>query len=285
MIWLWMLFIGFIGVLLWAFFVEPNWHRLRRVSLPNQKKLNKPITILHLSDIHFVKSIGFKHYFFQKLSMLNPDLIVVTGDVIDTNGGIETAKKYLSGLRARFGTYLVLGNHDYYDYHAKDNLRYYFGGGRKAPNHNDLERFIKAMEDIGIRVLVNDSLKIDVHGTPVLIAGTDDPVTQRVDFEKTLHDLSPKTFNLLLMHQLDGVLMLSHKGVDLVLSGHTHGGQIRLPFLGPIYCDTRLPRKYVNGLNDYKGMNVFVSHGMGQGRFLRPRLFCRPEAAWFEITP
>ncbi len=284
-----MIWLGVVGILivliLWAFFIEPNWPRLRRVTIRGQKKIKKPITALHLSDIHFVKNEGSKRHFFQKLSMLNPDLIFLTGDIIDNDEGIETATRVLSGLRAHYGTFLVLGNHDYYDYQTIDNIRYHLGLGKTAIHRNNVSRFVSEMKRIGVHVLVNESIKLQVHGTPVLIGGTDDPVTQKIDFERALHGLSPETLNILLIHQLDGLLKLSHHGVDLVFSGHTHGGQIRIPLLGPVVCDTKLPRRYVEGLHAYQDMAVFVSRGLGAGRTLFPRFACRPEAIFFEIQP
>ena len=285
MIWLLWVIGGLLAAVFWAFFVEPNWFRLRRVTIHGQKKLKTPITILHLSDIHFVKNLGSKRFFFQKLSILNPDLIFLTGDIIDNEGGIETAAQTISGLRARYGTFLVLGNHDYYDYRAIDNVRYHLGLGKTAINRNNISRFISEMKRVGVHVLVNGSARFQVHGMPVFIGGTDDPVTQRVDFERTLHDMTPETLNILLIHHLDGLLKLSHHGIDLVFAGHTHGGQIRFPFLGPLFCETKLPRRYVEGLHRYKDMTVFVSRGMGAGRSIFPRFACRPEAIFFEVTP
>ncbi len=284
-----MIFLGLsivlIAFLLWASLVEPHWYRLRRIKLRNQKKIRKPISILHLSDVHFIKNPGSKRRFFQKLSMLNPDLIFLTGDIIDNNDGIDTAIQMISGLRARYGTFLVLGNHEYYDYHWLDNIRYHLGYGKTAVTRNNVPRFIAELRKIGVHVLVNESMKLDVHGTPVFIGGTDDPVTQSIDFERALHGLGPQSLNILLVHHLDALLKLSHHGVDLVFAGHTHGGQIRLPFLGPLVCETQLPRRYVEGLHDYKGTTVFVSRGLGAGRSLFPRFLCRPEAIFFELEP
>lgn len=273
------------ALLFWACVIEPRWYRLRKVTIRGQKKLKKPITILHLSDIHFVKNEGSKRAFFQRLSMLNPDLIFLTGDIIDNNEGIDTAARVISGLRARYGTFLVLGNHDYYDYHVLDNLRYHLGLGKTSIHRNNVSRFVSEMKRIGVHVLINESMRLQVHGTPVLIGGTDDPVTQKIDFERALHGLGPETFNILLIHHLDGILKLSHHGVDLAFAGHTHGGQIRLPFFGPLVCETKIGRRFVEGLHDYKGTTAFVSRGMGAGRILIPRFACRPEAIWIEVLP
>ncbi len=284
--WWWLFLILFAVVLTaWAFFLEPRWYVLRTVKIRQVKKLKHPITILHLSDIHFIKKIGHKKSFFQRLSMLNPDLIFVTGDVIDCDDGISTAAQYLSGLRARYGTFLVLGNHDYYDYRTWDNISYHLMLQKNSPHRNDAERFVKAMQQIGVKVLVNESVEFNVHGAQVLIGGTDDPVTQKVEFEQALRGLSPKTFNILLTHQADALLKLSHGGLDLVCAGHTHGGQIRIPFFGPIFCDSKLPRRFVSGLHLYKGIHLFVSRGLGAGRHLFPRFACRPEAVMLELLP
>lgn len=283
--WIWWILGAIVCAVLWASFIEPHWYRLRRVTVHGQKKIRKPITILHLSDIHFTKNEGSKRGFFQKLSMLNPDLIFLTGDIIDNDEGIETAARMISGLRGRYGTFLVLGNHDYYDYQWIDNVRYHLGLSKASIHRNNVSRYVSEMKRIGVHVLVNESMRLEVHGNPVLIGGTDDPVTQKIDFERTLHNLGPSTFNILLIHQLDGLLKLSHHGIDLVFAGHTHGGQIRFPLIGPLVCDTKLPRRYVEGLHKYQDMTVFVSRGLGAGRSLFPRFACRPEAIFFEILP
>ena len=278
------IFVIIVSFLVWSGLVEPHWYRLKRIKV-RQKKIRRPISILHLSDIHFIKTPGSKRRFFQKLSMLNPDLIFLTGDIIDNNEGIDTAVRFISGLRARYGTFLVLGNHEYYDYQWLDNVRYHVGLSKTSATRNNVSLFIAELKKIGVHVLVNEPMRLEVHGNPVFIGGTDDPVTQRVDFERTLHGMGPQSLNILLAHHLDALLKLSHHGVDLVFSGHTHGGQIRLPFLGPIVCETKLPRRYVEGLHEYKGMTVFVSRGLGTGRSLFPRFFCRPEAIFFELEP
>ncbi len=284
MIW-WILLGAVAAFLVWSGLIEPHWYRLKRIKVKDQKKLNRSISILHLSDIHFVKNPGSKRRFFQRLSMLNPDLIFLTGDIIDNDEGIDTAIQMISGLRARYGTFLVLGNHEYYDYRWMDNVRYHLGLGKTSRMRNNVPRFISELKKIGVHVLVNESMKLDVHGNPVFICGTDDPVTQSINFERTLHGMGPQSLNILLVHHLDALLKLSHHGIDLAFAGHTHGGQIRLPILGPLVCETKLPRRYVEGLHEYKGMTVFVSRGLGAGRSLFPRFFCRPEAIFFEVEP
>lgn len=272
-------------IVLWTIFVEPNWFKIRKIKVSLPKKVKKPITILHLSDSHFAKDAGIKKHFFQRLSMLNPDLIFVTGDTLENDEGIETAVRLLSGLRARYGTFLILGNHDYYDYRLKDVLLYHAGVSKISNYRNNTAKFISELKKIGVTVLVNQSVRLEVHGNSVFIGGTDDPLTQHVDFERIFHDMKPNSLNLLLAHGLDCLLKLSHHGLDFVFAGHTHGGQLRFPLLGPIFCDSKLPRKFIDGLHEYKGMKTFVSRGLGASRLTFPRLLCRPEAVWFELLP
>lgn len=284
MIWIWTVSAVVIGVLAWAFFVEPHWYHLRRIKLKGRKKLHKSITILHLSDIHFQKKEGAKKHFFQKLSMLNPDLLFLTGDIIENDDGIDTAVQLISGIRSRYGAFFVPGNHEYYDYHWLDTLRYYLRLGNTAAVRNQFDLFVSKLAQIGVKTLVNQSVKLEVHGNHVWIGGTDDPVTQKVDFNAALSGMGPQTFNILLTHHLDSLLKLHHHGIDIVFAGHTHGGQVQIPFLGPLICETKLPRRYVDGLHEYKGMTTFVSRGVGTGRLLKPRFACRPEAVFFELS-
>ncbi len=277
--------LGLFAILFWAVSIEPNWYRLKKIRIHLPKKVKKPFTILHLSDTHFIGNAGSKKRFFQELSMLNPDLVCLTGDVIDNDGGIETATRLLSGIRARYGSFFILGNHDYYDYRLKDVLLYNAGITRKSSVRNNTSKFTAELKKIGVTTVINQSVKLEVHGNPVVLGGTDDPLTQRVDFERTLHDMKPGSVNILLTHSLDSILKLSHHGIDLILAGHTHGGQLRVPFLGPIFCESKLPRRFIDGLHDYKGIRTLVSRGLGASRLTFPRFCCRPEAILIELLP
>jgi len=100
------------------------------------------------------------------------------------------------------------------------------------------------------------------------------------------YGVSPKDedFKVFLYHYPGLIYTLADRGIDLHCAGHTHGGQVRIPGFGSIVVETKLGRRYMEGLNDYKGMKTFVSRGIGAGKFLMPRVACRPEAIWFEIS-
>ncbi len=269
----------------YAAFIEPKWFRIRRVSIKSRRKIPRSFKILHLSDIHFWKPGAFKDNFLKRLDSLNPDLICVTGDIIDNDEGIDCAAKVLGAMKAPAGKFAVLGNHDYYDYHLFDNVRYHLRITKKGSAVNNVKLLRERLQAAGIRVLVNEGEAVSWGGLNLFISGTDDPITQYVDFPKAFRGMKLDSFNLLLTHVVDSVVDMKERNIDLVLSGHTHGGQIRLPGVGGYVFDFRLPRRYIDGLNYFENIPVYVSRGVGSGRMLTPRFLCRPEAILLTIEP
>ncbi len=269
----------------YAQFVEPRWFQIRRTQVKSFKKISKPFTILHLSDTHFAKNNSTKEKFFRKLSeTIEPDFIFVTGDIIDCDDGIEPAAQILGNLKAKIGKFAVFGNHDYCDYHFFDNFKYHLRGNKLSGRPNNIQWFRKRLEDHGVHVLVNENKSVTVNGTHFVIAGTDDPVTQTVDFEKTLRGVGRGSINILLTHVIDSILKIPNSVVDLALAGHTHGGQFRIPWVGGFVYGFKLPRKYLEGVHAYHHIVTSVSRGLGASRTLTPRLFCRPEAILLEVS-
>ncbi|MBI4387956.1 MAG: metallophosphoesterase [Candidatus Omnitrophica bacterium] len=267
-------------------FVEPRWFKVKRVRIQTKKKLPKPITILHLSDTHFSGRKSYKDKFFEKLAQeFESDFVVVTGDIIDCNEGIEQAAHLLGNLRARFGKFLVLGNHDYYDYHFFDNVNYHLRGVRTSIRVNNVQKFVEVLKAKGIRVLRDNNHKIDLDGASVYVIGTEDPVTRTVNFQKTLKDVPSNSFNIMLTHVIDSIIKMPEAYVDLVFSGHTHGGQIRFPWIGGFMYGFDMPRKYLEGIHTWKESILCVSRGIGASRFTALRFFCRPEAILMEVVP
>ena len=281
-----LLFVIALVLLCYAVFVEPRWFKIKRIRAQSKKKISRPITILHLSDTHFSGKKSYKDKFFERLSKeVEPDLIFITGDIIDCNEGIDQAAIALGSLRARVGKFAVLGNHDYYDYHFFDNFNYHIWGVRESIRHNDVKRFAGALEASGVLVLRDQNRKIDLNGTSVSIIGTDDPVTRRVNFEKALNGVSDDSFNILLTHVVDCIVKMPRVSMDLVFSGHTHGGQIRFPFFGGMMFGFEMPRKYLEGIHPWNNAILCVSRGIGASRTATLRFCCRPEAILIEVYP
>jgi len=249
-----------------------------------RKKTAKSFSILHLSDIHFTGPNPPLDQFFEKLSLETYDLIVLTGDIIDNESGVCQAVKTLAQLKSRCGFFAVFGNHDYYDYQFKDALLHNFPGQSKPETLNPSETLKAALEGAGIVVLRNETIEIDVQGTALLIHGLDDPTTGRASIRKTLENYDAAKINVLLTHSIDAFYDIGEDEIDLSFSGHSHGGQVRLPVIGPILTHTTMGRSYASGIRQVKGAVCSISRGIGFGRVLPFRLLCPPEAIVLTVT-
>jgi predicted MPP superfamily phosphohydrolase len=161
----------------------------------------------------------------------------------------------------------VLGNHDYWS------------AGRE-PIANDVVRLENALAETGVTVLRNSAV-LACDGR-IYVAGVDDPVTDLDDAGAALANVPPDAACILLAHSPDILRRLAGHRPTLVLAGHTHGGQVRLPVLGPVFNVTSLPRRLSMGYHVHEGVPLFVSRGVGySGLDLRFR--CRPQVALLQL--
>ncbi len=199
-------------------------------------------TLLHLSDLHVDMSEAAIANLMPLVRDLPYDLCVLTGDYRGlTYGPIEAAMKGMARLRIelREPIYAVLGNHD-------------------------TIRMVPQLEAMGIHVLLNESKTIERHGERIHLAGIDDAHFFRVDnIEKAAQGIPTDEFSILLSHSPEIYRQAAHAGFDLMLSGHTHGGQICLPGGIPITLDSTLPRRFGSGSWKYQGMTGYTSVGAG----------------------
>jgi uncharacterized protein len=222
--------------------------RVKEVSIPiaNLPKALDGLTIAQISDLHVGPTIqrGYVDEVVRQTNSLNPDLIVVTGDLADGSpAAIGQHLQPLAALRARFGTYYVTGNHEYY-----------WG----------VERWLEKVRSLGLLPLLNENRVIAVQGAKVLLAGVTDSAGgnfaagHRPDQEKAMQSGEQCQLKILLNHRPDNWLEAEERGFDLQLSGHTHGGQF-FPWsiLMPIAY------KYYRGLHRHGRMWIFVSSGTG----------------------
>lgn len=206
--------------------------------------LHKSYTIVQLSDIHIggiVDKDAIKKIV-DKSNSLNPDLVVITGDLVDTK--IEYAKdalEELNNLKSTYGTFIIVGNHEYI--HGIDNI-------------------VKELEKLNAKVLQNESIYIGDEKNGFNLAGVYDMMGYRVDHHKPDINKALKTTNkkrptILLTHQPRYIKEITD--VDLILAGHTHGGQIF-----PFNYLVRLQQPYVNGLHQHnEKMQIYVNKGTG----------------------
>ena len=224
-------------------------------------------TLLHISDLHADISAGAMRRLAELLPDLSYDLCALTGDYRGATFGpfdaaLDTMKQLRQHLRGPvFG---VLGNHD-------------------------TIRMVPALEEMGIRVLLNECEPLSRGSARIHLAGIDDAHYYRVDnIEKAASDIPHEEFSILLSHTPEIYRQAAHAGFDVLLSGHTHGGQICLPRSIPITLDSVLPRRMGAGAWKYHEMSGYTSVGVGTS-IVAVRLNCLPEITlhhlWCESAP
>jgi uncharacterized protein len=222
-------------------------------------------TVAHLSDFHYdpVFSIHPIQSAVQTVNELRPDLVVLTGDFITSPyfgnqrraaADAEPCARVLRDLQAPYGCWGVMGNHDAY---------------------SDARRVTGALRAAGIGVLTNSAIPIEHNGGRFWLAGVGDVMLRGADLHTALQHVPSIETVILLAHEPDYADYVSRFPVDLQLSGHSHGGQIRIPFLPPLYLPD-LAKKYILGLYRIGGLTLYTNPGIGT--ILVPvRLNCPPE--------
>lgn len=212
--------------------------------------------IVQLSDIHHSPwlPVEFLHALFERVNALRPDLVVLTGDYVSNSPRyIAPVARALERLRASAGIVGVLGNHDWYEGAELTRLEFERSGITLIDN---------------TRVFLSPSKRLDgARDAALCIAGLGDLWEDHVDIPKALGGIAPHLPRLLLAHNPDSaeqeLLTRRQYRVDLMLCGHTHGGQVRLPIIGAPHVPSDFGQKYDRGLVDAKACPVFISRGIG----------------------
>ena len=211
-------------------------------------------TILHISDLHVELSAGAMQSMCEQLQRIRYDICVVTGDFRAGYGPFQSTLEGVARVREsiRSPVYGVLGNHD-------------------------TVRMVPGLEAMGIRMLLNESEPIVCDGHTLFVVGIDDAHSYRAhNIEKAISQIPEKAFSILLSHTPEVYQHAAHAGFRLMLSGHTHGGQICLPGGIPIRLDAVLPRRMGSGAWNYEEMHGYTS--VGAGTCIVPvRFNCPPE--------
>lgn len=230
------------------------------MPLPRLPAALDGLRVLHLSDLHLGRSLpGFAECAQRLLQGIEADVCLLTGDYRYGHFGpsdraAEDVRRVLSGVRAADGCYAVLGNHD----------TLVVG---------------EMLEAEGIRVLMNEGVRLALRGETVWLAGVDDPHLHRTaDLAAALKGRPEGLFTILLAHSPECVADAARAGVDLYLCGHTHGGQIRLPLLGGVHTNVRSGRRQALGVWREGAMRGHTSAGLGTTD-MPVRFLCPPEAA------
>jgi uncharacterized protein len=239
--------------------------RPRRFELEIENLGTRRIRIVHLSDLHVTNETDPSYItrVHGTIRELDPDLIFMTGDYVSAPERIPPLARWLEGLpRARYGAYAVLGNHDYWTEHA-DAIREVLGRA-------------------GVSVIGGTCASVVVSDAPPLrICGTEEPWGPA---------LSPPLGNaavsatLVLSHTPDNVYALADQGATAVFAGHTHGGQMRIPWLGPLVVPSRYGRRFDQGHFVVSAAHLYVSAGVGADA-PNLRLWCPPDLLVVDLVP
>jgi uncharacterized protein len=265
--------------------VERRWFRRQRYTLPIlPDTASQPLTVLHLSDLHLRRSERAKLRF---LSSLEPgDVTVLTGDLVGEPGAVETVVEALRPLRGRIASYFVCGSNDYFVSKLPRYTDYVFGGrsrGRKGTIGRGRD-LIDQLEADGWVHLKNARTTLSNDGTRFEVVGMDDPHIFRHDLRVARRE-DPSAFGLAVAHSPDPAPELAALGYRLILAGHTHGGQVRMPFVGALLTNSHMPNRLAMGLVRLPPAVLHISPGMGTGKFAPFRFLCRPEATVLELVP
>jgi predicted MPP superfamily phosphohydrolase len=261
--------------LAYGFGAEPRWLETRIAQVPLPRPLRSPVRILHLSDFHRSSLVALS--FLERAVRMGldqgPEMICLTGDFV-TAGDTPALDGYvevLGRLSARAPTYAVYGNHD---------------GGRWSRSRGGdatVERVARLLDGAGVTILDNASASIETSGGPLRLIGVADLWSGRFDpgvaFAAVARDEAIPT--VLLAHNPDTKDRVGDRAWDLMLSGHTHGGQVVIPFIGPPFVPVH-DRRFIAGLNPWGRRWIYTTRGVGN--LYGIRINCRPEVTILELT-
>jgi uncharacterized protein len=267
--------------------VERDWYRLRRVTVPAMAPGGSPLTVLHLSDLHLTAADGRRVEFLRRLADEPADLVVLTGDLLGEPQGLDPVLDVLGRFRPGLGAAAVLGSNDYWAPRFHNWLGYFLGPSsrrRRVAGRNPWRELVAGLEDLGWVVLSNRRGRLG----DVDLAGMDDPHIRRDDPRVAVPPTgAPSRLRVGVVHSpyrrsLDA---FERNGYTLLLAGHTHGGQVRLPGVGALVTNCDLPRGRVRGLSRWGASWLHVSGGLGTSKYAPFRFACRPEASLLTVVP
>jgi uncharacterized protein len=220
-------------------------------------------------------------------SVPRADITVITGDILGEPEAVEFASRALRPVRGRLGSVFVLGSNDLYAPRRMNYLRYLIPASRRARylgmrgRAHDLVRLLEREGWVHLR---NRKYERRSNGLAMEVLGLDDPHIHRSD-PRVAPRTRPDAFGLAVVHSPDPAPELAALGYDLVVAGHTHGGQVRLPLVGALVSNCSIPPRLARGLSRIGPAYLHVSPGLGTSKYAPFRFLCRPEATLLELRP
>jgi hypothetical protein len=229
-----------------------------------------PVRVVHITDTHIERYSYREADLVRRVNALQPDIIVLTGDYLNLSRLQDATsaadwRALVSQLHAPYGIYATRGTVE--------------------PTPAYMQSLIECTE---VTWLEQETARVNVRGQEITLVGVACSHNQEIDrarLRETLTGIPPGAFTLLLFHSPDLIAEAAHAGIDLYLGGHTHGGQLCLPLIGPIVTGSIYGRQYVNGLFERGHTTMYISRGLGfeGGAMPRARFLCRPEIVSIDL--
>ena len=287
------------AALAWAAGVEVRWFALRRVDVPVLPPGSRPLKVLHVSDLHMTPDQHRKQAWVRSLARLEPDLVVDTGDNLAHQEAVPSVLRALGDLLDVPGVF-VLGSNDYFAPTRRNPVRYLLPDDGQRNTDSELlptQHLRDGLESRGWVDLTNRHATVTVRGTTIGFAGVDDPHLGYDDLAAVAGpadrsaDLRLAVTHAPYLRVLD---RFAADGYDAVIAGHTHGGQLCLPFAGALVTNCDLDTGRVKGLHRHPAGSrpgdagscwLHVSAGLGTSPYAPVRFCCRPEATLLTLLP
>lgn len=294
------------GVAVWSTVIERRLFTIRRHTLPVLSAGAAPIRVLHLSDLHLAPWQAQKMHWVRSLAQVKPDLVVLTGDLM---GHVEARPALYDTLSAFADTPTVFvhGSNDYYGPRFKNPLKYLQSPSRLSTRVQDIDNaaLTRELASLGFIDLNNAASRLEIRGSQVDLFGLNDPHIDYDDISKMRVSLGalphlpqadapndsvtpPVRVGVVHAPYQAALNALLDDGADLLLAGHTHGGQVRVPGVGALTSNSDLPNAQARGLsvwhNAHRAAYLNVSAGLGNSIYAPVRFACRPEASLLTLT-
>ncbi|MDA3731016.1 metallophosphoesterase [Niameybacter massiliensis] len=255
-------------ITLYATYFERHLIINKNISVPLEATGQDVLRIVQFSDTHLGKYFSLEQFkkVVEKINEQSPDLVVFTGDLFDVMSEYENPDaviKALSKIEAKIGKIAIMGNRDF---------------------QKGEEYFVLSMNQAGFKVLRNESIKFSYKDHNIMVYGVNN-WDIGLEQKELLDGIDSNNINLLLMHEPDVMNKFEKYPIDIAFAGHSHGGQVYLPFIGPI-IKTNMCEDYLKGsyrLNNEKNTLFYVSSGIGNTK-VPFRFFNIPEIILFDVT-
>lgn len=265
---------------IYAYWVEPRWLRVRRrvLHLSGWNPALDGLTILQISDLHVHPGPTPVDGFLRLARGIEADVVVITGDFIAGPRSLDHCRALLRPLAQERPVYGILGNHE----HVLYGFNWPWNKTWKIKERLDTPGIARALQEAGVRLIINSTAEIPWNGGVLRLAGVDDLYNHAMDLDAALAGGAGMGSTVLLCHSPEVLDEAAARGIPLILSGHTHGGQVRFPPFGTPTTGTKKPIKPACGVIRKGGSVLHISPGLGLS-FPPVRFFSRPELTLLEL--